>query len=127
MGVAQRARWLEQARDELSELREHLKEVTLIAAAFDRPERPVKILPGAPIKLADVPIGVKLATIFGGLFLVVAALGALSVLRIGMVNRAGDAIISNWLPGLQLAGEVLDLPTPTVLPSPAWSCLRTRT
>jgi methyl-accepting chemotaxis protein len=68
----------------------------------------VKILPGAPIKLADVPIGVKLATIFGGLFLVVAALGALSVLRIGMVNRAGDAIISNWLPGLQLAGEVLD-------------------
>jgi HAMP domain-containing protein len=80
----------------------------LIAAAFDRPERPVKILPGAPIKLADVPIGVKLATIFGGLFLVVAALGALSVLRIGMVNRAGDAIISNWLPGLQLAGEVLD-------------------
>ena len=68
----------------------------------------MKILPGAPIKLADVPIGVKLATIFGGLFLVVAALGALSVLRIGMVNRAGDAIISNWLPGLQLAGEVLD-------------------
>lgn len=60
------------------------------------------------IRLSNVPIGVKLATIFAGLYLVIVGLSLLSMMRITIVNRAGDAVTSNWLPGVQLAGEIAD-------------------
>ena len=68
----------------------------------------MKILAKPSIRLANVSIGVKLATIFGGLFVVVVGLSVLSLVRIAMVDQAGEAVTSNWLPGVQLAGEIVD-------------------
>jgi methyl-accepting chemotaxis protein len=51
---------------------------------------------------------VKLATIFAGLFIVVVGLSVVSLVRIAMVDQAGEAITSNWLPGVQLAGDIVD-------------------
>ncbi len=68
----------------------------------------MKILPRRSIRLSNVSLGVKLAAIFGALFLVVAGLGVLSLVRIAIVDHAGNAITENWLPGVQLAGEIGD-------------------
>jgi len=55
---------------------------------------------------SNVSIRTRLFAAFGSLLLVVVALGITGILRIGSVNDAGASVHSNWLPGVQSAGEM---------------------
>ena len=57
-------------------------------------------------RIADLSVGTKMAAAFAAILLVVVGLAGLSLQRIGVVNDGGAHIRNNWLPGIQLAGEI---------------------
>jgi methyl-accepting chemotaxis protein len=68
----------------------------------------VKILRRLQRRIGDVSITRKSIAVFVSLLLVVLGLGTTAIMRLGMVKDAGATISSNWLPGVQQAGEISD-------------------
>ena len=59
-------------------------------------------------RIGDASITRKSIVVFVTLLIVILGLGVNSILRLGMVKDAGATISSNWMPGVQQAGEIDD-------------------
>jgi methyl-accepting chemotaxis protein len=55
---------------------------------------------------ARLSVAARLTAAFAAILVIVVALGSVGVFGIGVVNSAGEAIRINWLPGVQIAGDL---------------------